>query len=131
MTPRTRDLQLNNFEAWAIQAVVREDADSLDPLAGLTLRQKVNGVLLRYAFLASDEKPPDYVVVPVTLAECWVIDHYVPQTLYEGARDLLLRVFAVMRELEFGVPPLRRPEEISSENEARTKEGGEAQATAV
>lgn len=97
--PKTVQLRLE--DAWALQAVIRHNMKAFDVQAGLTLRRKVNDVILRYTFA---EEAPEYVDAELTIEECWLIDQHLSQTAYDGARDFLVQVFSALCEVEHGLP---------------------------
>ena len=76
----------------------------------LTLRRKVNDVILRF----EDEPETQTVEIDVDEKEAWIIDQAVA---YDGTgghiTDLLLRLFRGLWGLEYGLPPILVPEPTS------------------
>ena len=113
-------LRLDERDLWALQQLVKPllregqghnytlltvTLDSGELPVALRLREKVNGGILRYV----DEVPrPEYVDVPVSVEELWLIDALLDVNMYGGAKDLLLQVFRLLWEVEYGLS-MQRP----------------------
>ena len=99
-------IELTEHDVWAIQSLVKHDMlvrldGQAERRAGLTLRQKVNGLIVEYTEQrALGQQPPaEGIKVALTAEELWLIDKQLLLT-YTGARELLIRVFKALSALE-------------------------------
>lgn len=102
----TKPLKVTLGDVWGIQGCIKYDADVELPRhsgtkipSGLLLREKVNSAILQFV----DEPDLKEAELQVTLDECWLIDERLPLA-YEGARALLVRVYRVLWEFDYGLP---------------------------
>ena len=104
MNDTTVPVKLTEQDAWAIQSSVKHDMtvrlDSKEGrAAGLTLREKVNSLIVEYAEKRNGDPRPEGVDIALTAEELWLIDKQLLLT-YAGARELLVRVFKALIKLE-------------------------------